>query len=194
MGLFSASQISVDNKIYFVCTGNICRSAYAEKSLTHKLKSAGNTVNLNIDSVGTHGLTGHPMDQETATVATENDIPIRHLGKRFDELDSEAKPLFLVMTREHRDYVLKYDATAAKRVYLLSEFAMILEMLAEKKIKVDSFQSLISQVAKYRSAIPSGNYADIADPYRCELEVHRRVMSSIDKYLSTLSEWLEKVS
>lgn len=190
MGLFSASQIAVDNKIYFVCTGNICRSAYAEKSLQQKLQINGNKFNLEISSAGTHGLTGHAMDTNTAAIANENNVPVLHVAKRFDELDSAELPLYIVMTREHRDYILKHSVSAVKRVYLLSEFVAILDILSKKNIEVDSFQSLIKQVSKYRTAIQSGDYEDIADPYRHELNVHRNVMCSIDQYITVLSRWL----
>ncbi len=48
-------------RVLFVCTANICRSAYAEVAARHLL---GASVAVSFSSAGTHGLPAQPLNRD----------------------------------------------------------------------------------------------------------------------------------
>jgi protein-tyrosine phosphatase len=53
-------------RVLFVCMGNICRSPTAEGVFVHKVREAGLSERIRIDSAGTHAYhIGNPPDERT---------------------------------------------------------------------------------------------------------------------------------
>jgi protein-tyrosine phosphatase len=86
--------------ILFVCMGNICRSPTAEGVFRDKIRQAGLTASVQIDSAGTHGYhIGNPPDPRAQEAARKRGYDLSDLrGRQVSTKDFE-----------HFDYVLAMD-------------------------------------------------------------------------------------
>ncbi len=182
------SDVTTPIRILTVCTGNICRSPYAELLLQHGLDSVapGEFV---VGSAGTMGLNHKPiqppMDQflQKREISHE-DFESRRLSARLLSLATVVLPL----TAEHRDDILKMSPASLKRTFTLLEFAAVAEELTEKRLEEfsdlspeDRWRELVRAAALLRptisAALPS---LDIEDPYRQSDEVFASVAGEIE--------------
>lgn len=71
-------------RILFVCMGNICRSPMAEAVTRSLARQAGLTVNLEIDSAGTHGHyhAGEPPDARARKIAAKRGYDLSRIRAR----------------------------------------------------------------------------------------------------------------
>lgn len=141
-------------KVLFVCTGNICRSAFAER-MARSLSDGS----WQYASAGTGALVGSPVDPPMA----------RELEARGGSADGFAAQqvtpelvrdadLVLCMTAAHRAWLVEEVPRALRRTALLTRFAA---GLADQPTAVG--QELVRAVLDSR---PDSRHADIADPYR----------------------------
>jgi len=110
--------------VLLICSGNICRSPYAEGFLRHHLATRrGGAAEVRIRSAGTLGIVGAPPSPETIALAREAGFDLsahRSRALQFDLVD-EADEI-LVMENAHRNAIAaRYPEDGAK-VHLLSEF------------------------------------------------------------------------
>ena len=106
--------------ILFLCSGNICRSPYAEGYLRHRLGGDGGA---RVGSAGTLGIQGSPASTETSRLARESGFDLsghRSRGMTFDAVD-EADQI-LVMEDAHRRELMDRFPEGAHKVRLLSEY------------------------------------------------------------------------
>lgn len=108
-------------KILVVCTGNICRSPLAACALARSCASMG--LDVDVDSAGTHGLTGHGAADLTLETARECGLDLTpHRAKRISLDLLDAQDLVVVMERHHHAAVLDLVGTDGPDVRLLGEF------------------------------------------------------------------------
>lgn len=109
-----------DQIVLFVCSGNICRSPFAEGYLRHRL---GDGVDIRAASGGTLGIEGSPASPETLRIAREMGFDLsRHRSRgltldRVDEAD-----WVLVMEEQHRRTLSARYPEDAHKVSLLSAY------------------------------------------------------------------------
>jgi protein-tyrosine phosphatase len=189
MSLFSPAAPRIAPEILFVCTGNICRSAYAEKALALALSEGGNRWGVTSASAGTHGLTGEGMDPVTESLAARRGVDTRHTARRLSEEIVEEGGVVLAMTREHRDFVLARVPRATRRVYTLAEFSRCLELLgnAPAEPAPEDLGELVRRVAAVRSRVALTEEDDVVDPHRREAAVHEAALDRIDALLGPLA-------
>nr|WP_253794703.1 protein-tyrosine-phosphatase [Kitasatospora paracochleata] len=116
-------------RILFVCTGNICRSPIAERLTRLELESrlgrdlAGRIV---VESAGTWGHEGAPMEAHAATVLGEYGADSADfIGRELlDEHVVEAD-LVLTATLDHRAQVISMGHSAGLRTFTLKEFTRL---------------------------------------------------------------------
>lgn len=99
IGRFSREKIVGQPKsIIFVCTGNICRSAYAEKKFALML----NDSSIKISSAGLETQDGKFADSMAIEVAKKRGVDLREHRTSFaDEEKLRAADLILVMDSSH---------------------------------------------------------------------------------------------
>ena len=118
----ASTRTSLPQDILIVCSGNICRSPYAEGYLRHRLgRLAG--VEIGASSAGTLGIVGSPPSPETLLLARDEGYDLashRSQGITFDNID-EAE-IILVMEAQHRRKVVDLYPESREKVHLLSEF------------------------------------------------------------------------
>lgn len=176
--------------ILVVCTGNICRSAMAERLgrafLADVLGERADEVR--IISAGTSAVVDADMHPDSAHVLCglgvgAGDFRARQLvGGMADAAD-----LTLTMTRTHRHDVLQRDPRALARTFTLREAADLLRLLGDAPVDgatfVDRARDLVRRMAASRSHRRTGAGDDVRDPIGQPIEVHDEVATLIAESL-----------
>ncbi len=142
-------------RILFVCTANICRSAYAEVR-TAQLGVPGVTAH----SAGTHGWPDHAMDHHMAAElerrgADSDGFRSRRLTRSLvDDAD-----VVLTATAAHRTFVLQERPGAVRRTFTLGQLAAALGEVPDDVHGADLL------VAARRARATATADDDVADPY-----------------------------
>lgn len=185
-GLFGKIQNNtLAPQVTFVCTGNICRSAYAAAALRHGL-STSNRYSITVDSAGVPGLLNQPMDQiarDRVCTIFGKDFSV-HSSQKFDKTIIKQNSLILAMTRQHQKEILFQFPSAVKRTFLLSEFSYLMEIISPVEAK--NWDSLIQFVSNNRTRIPLEFQFDIEDPFMKDSLIHVRVYQKIDLLLEPI--------
>lgn len=169
--------------VLLVCTGNICRSAFAERLgrayLEERLGAAARLVRL--ESAGTRAVVDSAMHPDTALVlegygAAAGDFRARQL---VDTLPVEAD-LILTMTRVHRREVLRAAPRTLQRAFTLLEAAELVPMLDHGGPPAgddlaERARNLIKGMAVARAQRHGGDGDDVPDPMGRSLEIHEEV-------------------
>lgn len=109
-------------RVLFVCLGNICRSPMAEAVLRHKIKEAGLTDKIEVDSAGTGGWhAGQPPHQGTRRVLRDKAISVEGMYARQIALAD----------LDDFDYILTMDQANFKDVRALGTARGVVKPLLE---------------------------------------------------------------
>lgn len=140
----------------FVCTANICRSAYATVRAQHLL---GADAPVLVGSAGTHGWVDHPMDAPMAAQARARGTdPDAFRSRRLTGAIVTDADLILTAETRHRDFVLEEWPAAVRRTFTLQQFAD----LADASPALDA-RALLAEARRLRR--PAHRSGDVRDPY-----------------------------
>jgi protein-tyrosine phosphatase len=164
--------------ILLVCTGNICRSALAERLGRAYLDDAldENAGAVRIVSAGAQAVVGAAMHPHSALVlhgygAEAGDFRAQQLTQ---QLAVEAD-LTLAMTRAHRREVLQLAPRALARTFTIREAAGALALVESGAAEGATFgeraRRLVAAMADARSRRPAGE-DDVPDPIGLPIEAH----------------------
>lgn len=103
--------------VYFVCTGNTCRSPMAAAILKNK-----NIEHLQIKSAGVFAMDGAPMSANAQAVLSEMEMDFTHSSKLFSQEDVEWADVILTMTAAHKQMILQMYPEASTKTFTLTEF------------------------------------------------------------------------
>ncbi|MGO1482008.1 MAG: hypothetical protein ACTHWF_12895 [Brachybacterium sp.] len=166
--------------VLFVCTGNICRSPYAEKLL--QSRHGG----LTATSSGIFALEGHPMDSEMKRELSLRNVEEKEFSARQVNQDDMEADLILTMSGRQQAYLLDEFPSAYRKTGLLGHVPELSETLQrDPELTARGAISLWS-----RSALPGGR--DIPDPYRRGPRAAAAAAALMDKYISILDEILDE--
>lgn len=169
--------------VLLVCTGNICRSALAERLgrayLAERLGSDAAAVAVH--SAGTRAVVSSAMHHDSALVlsgygAEAGDFRARQLA---DCMGADAD-LTLTMTRIHRREVLRAAPRALQRTFTLREAADLVQLIdPDLRPAGDDLparaRSLVRHLAAARSLRHGGDDDDVPDPIGQPMSVHEHV-------------------
>ncbi|MGY1844781.1 arsenate reductase/protein-tyrosine-phosphatase family protein [Modestobacter sp. SYSU DS0875] len=180
--------------VLFVCTGNICRSALAERLTRAYLDDAlgDDAAAISVASAGTQAVVGSGVHPDSALVLAgfggeAAGFAARHLR---DGMAVEAD-LVLTLTRAHRRAALQLAPRALARTFTLREAADLVDLLDPDtefpgETHAQRCRALVAALAAARSRRASSDRDDIADPIGQPLEVHQQVGEEISDALLRL--------
>lgn len=173
--------------ILIVCTGNICRSALAERLGRAYLDAVlgEDAPAVRVSSAGTHAVVGSGMHPDSALVlrglgGDPEGFTATQLGEGH-VLDAD---LILTMTRGHRQDVLTLAPRALSRAFTVREAAALVPLVGEGldfpgADRTERARALVKEMATVRSRRGSGHDDDIRDPIGRPLHVHQDVGDAI---------------
>ncbi|MDD5428440.1 MAG: low molecular weight protein arginine phosphatase [Candidatus Omnitrophica bacterium] len=110
------------HSVLFVCTGNSCRSVMAEGLMKKRLKELGKT-SITVSSAGVRAITGFPPTYETVEVMKQSGVDLNDFKSTAMSKELiEAADLILVMSRSHKEDVVKCVPSADSKTFLLREY------------------------------------------------------------------------
>ncbi|WP_392542813.1 low molecular weight phosphatase family protein [Oryzobacter telluris] len=198
----SADQPPADRvRILTVCTGNICRSPYAQVVLGAGLEWARPGA-FEVTSAGTHALVDHGVDAGSAALLDAKGLPHDTFrARRLTPALLAQQDLVLVMAGHHKEYVVDEAPSVHRRTLTLRELAGALDDIEEK----DDWPWLLSQagaddvvsrwralpglIAAHRSRGRRRGERDVADPYQRGEKAFARMAGEIDPAVRTIVSW-----
>lgn len=161
--------------VLFVCTANICRSAYAHRRAEQMVGGGARVI-----SAGTHAREGQPMDLLMADEITRRGGNPGGFTSRPLTLE-QAKTADLILTAEaaHRSWILEDWPYLLARTFTIGQFASQLD-----RVTSETGADVIDEVHALRSRA-SGN-DDVADPYRRGPEAAAACAKQVDTLLSVV--------
>lgn len=167
-------QESTRPSVLFVCTGNICRSPFAEHLLRAKLPG------IAVASRGTFALEGSAMEsQMAAELAARGAHPHGFHARQVAAADLGAD-LVLTMSRRQRLYLLDEFPAAARRIGHMGHLPELVRMAAKNPDA--PLKEIISSWT--RRAIPAG--LDVPDPYGKDAAQAARTASLLEERVEQL--------
>ncbi|WP_339197517.1 low molecular weight protein arginine phosphatase [Solibacillus sp. FSL R5-0449] len=103
--------------IYFICTGNTCRSPMAAAILQAK-----NYENITVRSAGIYAHKGNEMSLNAKEILHRKNISQSHRSSQFTVEDAQWADLILTMTTAHKEMVLRLAGEAAHKTFTLKEY------------------------------------------------------------------------
>ncbi|WP_199506479.1 hypothetical protein [Geodermatophilus sp. TF02-6] len=166
--------------VLLVCTGNICRSALAERlGRAYLAETLGADADqVRVTSAGVRAVAGSTMHPDSALVLRSlGGDPDGFVARQLaDDMAIDAD-LTLTMTRQHQRDVLRGAPRALARTFTLREAAGLVELVGEDvdvagNGLAERARSLVEQLAAARSHRRSSLEDDIRDPIGMPAEVH----------------------
>ncbi|MDH6112809.1 protein-tyrosine phosphatase [Kitasatospora sp. MAP12-15] len=192
-------------RILFVCTGNVCRSPIAERLTRHELDArlserlAGRVV---VESAGTWGHEGAPMEAHAATVLGEYGVDSGGFAGRelLDEHVVDAD-LVLTFTLDHRAQVISMGHAAGLRTFTLLEFTRLVRSIDPATLPdprdgadvTERARALVRAAAALRgwllAASPEAD--EVVDPYGAPIGMFRNcgeeIFDALDPVVTALT-------
>ncbi|WP_164704317.1 protein-tyrosine-phosphatase [Blastococcus litoris] len=167
-------------RVLVVCTGNICRSAFAERLGRAWIGEAlgDDASELVVESAGTRAVVGSAMHPDSALVLRGYGVEAD--GFRARQLAEEhpaQADLVLTMTRAHRNQVLGLAPRALARTFTLREAAALLSALDDLEPEGDDFVARARALVRAMADARPGRSAtrtddDVWDPINQPIEAH----------------------
>lgn len=170
--------------IEFVCTANVSRSPYAERSAA-SLCDPSRAV---FRSSGVLARNGDAMDPQMAALLKARGVdPGGHEslpldGERIIEAD-----LILTMEAAHRNRILEHWPEAIRKTFTLTQFVDVLATMPAGETRGDT---IAAAFARRTAASARG---DIEDPYRRDPAVAAAVADRLDDLVWALAQGLNLV-
>lgn len=173
-------------RVLFVCTGNICRSPYAELTMRTALLAKG--IAVDVDSAGTRARSGDAAAPRIVEALDARGIDATSFrSKPVDHDLIAAADLILTAEVAHRAAVARLHPAALPRVFTLRQFARLVPEAtrAEPGFAGAGILKLAAACARARGTggIARGAGDDIEDPWRGSGFAYRRTVKAIDAAL-----------
>jgi protein-tyrosine-phosphatase len=184
-------------RVLFVCTGNICRSAAADRLLT--AWTDGGSVEVR--SAGTRATQSRPMHPYTEAALADHRVETRGFAsRRLTEQDLDWSDLVLTMTAQHREEVVALSPRALRKTFTLLEAAALSEVLPSDRLEsaasaADPPAAFVEMLVEARAlARQRARPVDegVPDPIQESAEFHAEVVGTIAAALSPLADVLPR--
>ncbi|MEU5852286.1 hypothetical protein [Saccharopolyspora shandongensis] len=181
--------------IIFVCTGNVCRSPFAERVARWLIDNRLSLQDANrviTRSAGTHALHGAAMDRQS-------EMHLRALGldaagfvaTQFAADTVSNADLVLTATLRHRAIVVEHHPPALKTTFTLREFAYLLENLdfnahqlpADPILRARTIREFVRDSRGLNPPLAGQDY-EVPDPYGKDDSSHAQAARIIQEAIS----------
>ncbi len=186
-------------RILFVCTGNVCRSAVAERLATtwarEMLAHSPEADAVQIGSAGLGAITGQPIDPHSAAALVDlGGGPAGFRSRKFTaELAADADLVF-TMTRDQRRIVLEASPRGLRRTFTLTEAADLLQRADLTGLSLLPLTARARELGRRldaaRAGRPTADSDDIADPIGQHAVVHQEAAGLVAAALRPLADVL----
>jgi low molecular weight protein-tyrosine phosphatase len=186
-------------RILFVCTGNLCRSPFAERLATDwaRMMLAGSpeALDVHVESAGLAATPGQEMDLHTAAALRRHGIASEDFrSQALTKEHAQMADLVLTMTREQRRAVLELEPRGLRKTFTLTEAA---DLLGGADVRGLSLTPLTERArhlgvrldAARAHRVTTGS-EDLADPIGQRESVHGEVAARIETSLRPLADVL----
>ncbi|MFD4180236.1 low molecular weight phosphatase family protein [Rhodococcus sp. NPDC058514] len=160
--------------VLFVCNGNVCRSAIAER-LAVAIASELGLTGLSAESAGTRALVGFPMEPVAAEVLRGlGGDPSGFVARRLRPEMIDRADLVLAMSESVRDEAVRVGPAAAHRTFTLPEAHRIVWLTGARTV---------DELAAGRDLVRPGRGESISDPVGLRGDAFERVGEQIAEAL-----------
>ncbi len=187
--------------ILYVCTGNICRSPFAEILTRHllgeRLGAAAAATAFTVSSAGTRAATGAPMHPATRTElgppGRDDSTGPWFTARQLQPSMIDRSDLVLGMTPQHRSAVVGCSPAALRTAFSLREFARLATSVDPALLGADPVsraRTLTKESLTRRGLQPPvgpGGY-DVPDPMGGPTQAHRHAARLIRDAVRTIVE------
>ncbi|BCT77041.1 low molecular weight phosphatase family protein [Sinomonas cyclohexanicum] len=179
--------------ILLVCSGNLCRSPWAEQFLRMRVAAPG----VAFSSAGLVAAYGHAMPEEASLLSRRyGGLPDGHRSRPLSAELLRSADVVLTASREQRGAVAHLLPRMSARTFTISEFSRLLGALRpptgpDRPIPWDG---LVESLRAVRGLVPppgDPEADDIEDPYRRPLAVYERVAARLDRETAVIADFLE---
>lgn len=196
--------------VLLICTGNICRSPYAELVLASRLAD----LPVTFQSAGTRARHGLRLTPEAAELAIGDGVDRSrveaHSSRALDSVLLSSADLVLGMAREHRRFVVELNPAFVRRTFTIREFALLASGVTDSRI-ADSMQNpnglepsdgverllaAITTIGSQRGLVGLGiapGELDVIDPYRRSLRTYHTSAAQLEPALRQVERVLRLV-
>ena len=172
--------------ILFVCTGNICRSAFAERlavRLVEDLPAGHPARGWEFASAGISGLGGSPMCPEMAAELTaRGGSADGFVAQQLTGAMARSADLILALEPVHRAWVIDEWPALIRRTWLLGQAARVAPTIADDGAAGGVVDLLALRERRDRPLESDG----IADPYRRGADAAARAAQEIEAAVRAL--------
>lgn len=181
-------------RVLLVCTGNICRSAIAERlGRAHVREVLAEDASLiRLTSAGVRAVSGSAMHPQSAmALESLGGDPAGFQARQVDEAMILEADLVLTMTFNQRRRVLELAPRALSRTFTLREAAGLVSLLgAELGVPGDDLparaRAVVGEMARARARRRTSDADDVRDPVSSSPDVHQAVAETIADVLLPL--------
>lgn len=187
-------------RILHVSTGNVCRSPITERLHRHALElrlGGAHSGGLMVESAGTWGHEGAPMEAHAATVLTDYGAdPAGFIGRELLDEHVIRADLVLTATRDHRAQVISMGHSAGLRTFTLKEFNRLVRAIDPATLPepdpdlpdgglVERARALVGAAAALRGWLlaPNPESDEVYDPYGAPITFFRSIGDEINQAL-----------
>ncbi|RLV47621.1 low molecular weight phosphatase family protein [Nocardioides mangrovicus] len=166
--------------VLVVCEGNLCRSPFAERLLSHRLVVLGAAERFAVTSAGTRAPDAVAMDARSAAALLERGASgAGFASRRLAAATVEGADLVLAASRNLRAQVLQESPGALHRTFTVLELAALAPQ-APPGTPAD----LVAWCALHRSTLNDtlrrGEDYDVADPVGADQATYDQVVAQLD--------------
>lgn len=160
--------------VLFVCTANVCRSAFAELLTAHL-----GDGRFEVSSAGTHGWVDQPVDPPMAAQLERRGVdPSGFRSRRLRPRMIDEADLVLTAAATHRQFVLQERPAAVRRTFTLGQLAAALE-----EVPVDVPRDRLLAAARRARPTADGS-EDVPDPYGRGAEAAATAAAHVEELLA----------
>lgn len=171
--------------LHFVCTANICRSAYAGLRAPTIL-----SPEITCSSSGVQAGPGRPLAPQMAAQLTVRGIASDgHRSRRTEAADIRGADLVLTMASWHRTLILEEWPEAVTRVFTLPQF--VASARTAPAIGCPDPSATIREA--YRHRVPARSVGDVADPYGQGPQAAAACAVTLDRLLVEVDDLLAPI-